>query len=234
MPLLDHFQGLLSTRRSWTAFHGAWATYIAEDLNERLGPGYYAEPLAQFNIEIDVATWEEGGSQLPASVWQPPAPHLTLPFTLVPDIVEVMIYRNEGGPILAGAVELVSPGNKDRPASREAFVSKCATYLYQGAGLVLIDIVTSRSANLHGAMLEQVSGGANENGVGASLFAGAYHPVANEAQTNLEIWFEPLALGQNLPTMPLWLRGGQHLPLDLETTYQRTVQKLKLPVNGTQ
>jgi len=36
----------------------------------------------------------------------------------------VKVFRNEGGPVLAGAVEFVSPGNKDRPAAREALVSK--------------------------------------------------------------------------------------------------------------
>ncbi len=230
MPLQDHFQGLLATRRSWTSFHSAWATYIAEDLNERLGTGFYAEPLVQFSIEIDVATWQESNSPLPAHGWQPSAPHLTIPFTLVTDTVEVQIHRNEGGPALAGAIELVSPGNKDRPASREAFVSKCAAYLHQGAGVVLVDIVTTRNADLHHALLERAGG--VQNPTGAHLFAGSYHPAIQKDESRLEVWYEPLALGQPLPTLPLWLKGGYQLPLDLDASYRRTVQKLKLPVNG--
>ena len=48
-----------------------------------------------------------------------------------PDRFQVKTYDDSawGKPQLAGAVELVSPANKDRPASREAFVSKCAAYL---------------------------------------------------------------------------------------------------------
>lgn len=231
MPLQDHFQGLLSTRRSWTSFHSAWATYIAEDLNERLGPDFFAEPLAQFSIEIDVATWQEGSEAVPSHDWKPSAPHLTIPFTLVTDVVEVQIHRNEGGPVLAGAVELVSPGNKDRPATREALVSKCASYLQQGVGLVLVDIVTNRNANFHRVLLERV-GGSQVDGADANLFAAAYRPVARQAQTQLEVWHEALSVGKSLPTLPLWLKGGYQLPLDLEATYQWTVEKLKLPVNG--
>ena len=38
----------------------------------------------------------------------------------------------------------------------------------------------------------------------------------------LDVWLEPIAVGQVLPTMPLWLRGGLCLPVALETTYERT------------
>lgn len=59
MSLQDHFHPPLSVRRHWHAFHNAWATYIASDLNQRLPEGYFAEPNVQFGIEIDVATFEE-------------------------------------------------------------------------------------------------------------------------------------------------------------------------------
>ena len=54
MPLLDHFQPPLSTRRHWHAFHNAWATSLAADLNQRLPEGYFVEPNVQFGIEIDM------------------------------------------------------------------------------------------------------------------------------------------------------------------------------------
>ena len=63
MPLQDHFLPPLSVRRYWHAFHNAWATYIASDLNENLPPGFFAAPNVQFGIEIDVATFEERGEQ---------------------------------------------------------------------------------------------------------------------------------------------------------------------------
>src|SRR5437867_1470942 len=99
MPLYDHFHDPLASRRHWTSFHAAWATYISEDLNERLPPGYFAEPLAQFAVEIDVAAWQERSSPpSPADgsseAWAPSAPGMTLPFVLATDNVEVLVFRN--------------------------------------------------------------------------------------------------------------------------------------------
>ncbi len=72
MPLCDHFHPPLSTRRHWHAFHNAWATYIAADLNHRLPEGYFAEPNVQFGIEIDVAAFEEqnGSASAISMIWQ--------------------------------------------------------------------------------------------------------------------------------------------------------------------
>src|SRR4051794_13873136 len=111
MRLLDHFRPPLSLRRHWHAFHNAWATYIASDLNARLPEGYFAEPNVQSGVEIDVAAFEESGSPDGGRVapWTPPAPSLTIPFTVVTDSVEVLVFESTAGPVLAGAIELVSP-----------------------------------------------------------------------------------------------------------------------------
>src|SRR5579884_2354484 len=99
MPLLDHFHEPLRSRRAWTSFHSSWATYLAEDLNGELPPGYFAEQIVQFALEIDVATWEESGgpprAEAAASAWEPPSPQATLPLVVVTDVVEVRIQRLE-------------------------------------------------------------------------------------------------------------------------------------------
>jgi hypothetical protein len=124
LPLQDHFRPPLSTRRHWHAFHNAWATYIAADLNDRLPEGYFAEPNVQFGIEIDVAAFEEpeGIVKFPnLSQWTAPEPTLSVPFLPLNERVEVSIFGTEGGPVLAGAIELVSPANKDRSKERSAW-----------------------------------------------------------------------------------------------------------------
>jgi len=68
---------------------------------------------------------------------------------LFPDEIEVHVFRRSGGTTLVAAIELISPGNKDRAEARRAFAAKCASYLQQGIGLVIVDIVTERQANLH-------------------------------------------------------------------------------------
>jgi hypothetical protein len=229
MNLLDHFCPPLSVRRHWHAFHNAWSTYLASHLNEQLPEGYFAEPNVQFGIEIDVATFEEGNghAQSLRPSWQVPAPTQTIPISVMTDIVEVLVYSREGGPLLAGAIELVSPANKDRPDHREAFVSKCAAYIQQGIGLLIVDVVTDRLANLHEALLARLnpSQPASEK---SSLYTSAYRLVEHEETPKLEMWYQPLAVGETLPTMPLWLRGSQCLAVDLHATYERTCREQRI------
>jgi Protein of unknown function (DUF4058) len=235
MPLLDHFRPPLSVQRHWHAFHNSWATYLAAQLNQRLPEGYFAEANVQFGIEIDVATfsetdrWEAAGQN---ETWTAPAPTLTLPIALLSDVVEVLVFSEEGGPTLAGAIELVSPANKDRPAHRAAFISKCAAYLQQGVGLVVVDVVTDRWANLHVELLEQL-GGAIPSPPDAGLYAAAYRPVERDGQPSLDIWHERLMLGEPLPAMPLWLPGHLCLPVELDSAYERTRREQRLTHAGT-
>lgn len=227
-PLQDHFRPPLSLRRHWHAFHNAWATYIASDLNQRLPEGYFAEPNVQFGIEIDVATFEEAGAGQVSGGWSAPAPTLTVPISIITDTVEVLVFGRDAGPVLAGAIELVSPANKDRPSHRDAFVAKCVAYLQTGVGLVVVDIVTDRRANLHDELLARLDT-PDALPWDAELYAVAYRPVKREDQTHLDIWQESLYLGSVLPTLPLWLPGSFSFPVDLGGTYDRTCREQRIP-----
>ena len=243
MPLEDHFHAPLSQRRHWQAFHNAWATHLAADLNQRLPKNYFAEPNVQFGLEIDVSTWEEPpstsrldrncASKQPAdnamvSQWKPPAPAQVIPFPFLGDTVEIAVFQIEEGPELVGAVELVSPANKDRLEHRDAFVAKCKAYLQQGVGVVLVDVVTSRGADLHGELLQAIQGSGIKAAESRGLQAAAYRPAEHDGPPRLEIWRETLELEKPLPTLPLWLRGAICLPVKLEATYERTCRDLRL------
>jgi hypothetical protein len=219
MPLLDHFHPPLSERRHWHSFHNSWATYLSSQLNVLLPAGYFAEANVQFGVEIDVAGLQEPGAPAPTG-WLPQAPQSSHPIELSGEVVEISIFSQSGGPQLAGAIELVSPSNKDRPAHREAFVSKCVTYLQAGVGLVIVDVVTERRADLYRDLL--LRPGVSDPGPGSALSGSAFRPVERDGIGVLDVWREPMALGQALPTLPLWLRGGLCLPVELETAYERT------------
>ena len=226
MPLLDHFRPPLSERRHWHSFHNSWATYLSSQLNARLPEGYFAEANVQVGVEIDVAAFEEPQAPPPGVGWVPGPPDASLPVEWPGAVVEVGIFSRSGGPRLAGAVELVSPANKDRPLHRDALVSKCATYLQAGVGLVLVDVVTERPADLHRDLLIRL--GAGDVGPGPPLSASAYRPVERSGAAALDVWREPLGLGRPLPTLPLWLRGGLCLPVELEATYERTCSEQRV------
>src|SRR5262245_32972814 len=111
MPLLDHFHPPLSERRHWHSFHNSWAPYLSSQLNTLLPEGYFAEPNVQFGVEIDVAAFDEAGVTPPMTLWTPPPPDASVPVELQLAVVEVGIFSRSGGPLLAGAVELISPAN---------------------------------------------------------------------------------------------------------------------------
>jgi hypothetical protein len=239
MVLQDHFRPPLGARRHWHAFLNAWATYIASDLNRRLPEGYFAELNVQFGIEIDVAAFEETDFPMSGSTaigpdpdgWTASAPKLTIPLPVLTDVVEVLVYDRDSRPTLAGAIELVSPANKDRPDHGHAFVTGCAAYLQQGLGLVIVDVVTGRLANLHEALLMRLGTGAALP-LDAELSASSYRPVDRDGQPSLDIWQESLAIGRSLPSLPLWLRGSLCLRVDLDATYDRTCREQRIPVNA--
>ncbi|WP_227254538.1 hypothetical protein [Frigoriglobus tundricola] len=114
----------------------------------------------------------------------------------------------------------MSPTNKDRQLHRDALVSKCAAYIQAGVGLVLVDVVTERFADLHRELLIRL--GADDPVCEPTLSGSAYRPVERGDTTVLDVWREPIAVDQPLPTLPLWLRGGLCLPVELEATYERT------------
>jgi hypothetical protein len=240
MPLLDHFHPPLATRRHWESFHVNWAGALADLLNESLLPqGYFAEEHVHRGaaLEIDVATFDEsssaslaGGSiaTLPTKVWTPEAPAMVIPAAF-PDSFEVLVFESEGGARLVAVIELVSPANKDRDAHRRAFAIKCASYLCQGISLIVVDIVTSRQANLHNEMM-RLTGQENAFMLSAdeTLYAVAYRPVVRDQQEQIETWPTSLAIGEPLPTLPLFLNAELALPLDLEATYTAACQRRRL------
>jgi len=232
MPLLDHFHPPLSQRRHWESFHSAWATGLANALNEEWLPdGYFAEEMITVGgrVEIDVANFEDakanakstsnGGLAVAKKTWTPPAPSATMP-AVFPDSFSVRVYSSEGGPTLVGTVELVSPSNKDRDAHRQAFAIKCAGYLHQGIGVVIVDIVTSRHFNLHNELVQLLGQPATFRMADEPfLYSGAYRPVTREDRSEIDLWRETLALGKELPVMPLALKGADVIALDFESTY---------------
>jgi hypothetical protein len=227
MPLLDHFRPPLVDRRDWHSFHHAWAAQLAGDLNDQTPDEFFAEPNVKFGIEIDVGTFEEpqAGVGGPGG-WSPPAADAEFPFLLTDAVAAVEVYRQFGGRVLCGVVELVSPANKDRPASHAAFVSKCETFLRAGVGVVVVDVVTERHADLHALILER--SGAGRPPLGSDLYAAAYRPTGTSPDGRLAVWERPLAVGEPLPSLPLWLPVGLCLEVRLEETYQRTLRQLKI------
>lgn len=241
MPLLDHFHPPLSVERRWEAFHSSWATRIVDALtDDLLPPGYIAEEHVHFgpSVEIDVATFARATDPVPATngtvatlaprVWAPPAADGVVPAVFV-DTFAVRVFSTETGPRLVAAIELVSPRNKDRDDSRRAFAIKVASYLVQGISVIVVDIVTSRLANLHHEILTLIRQSETLRlPDDAALYAVAYRPVQRGGSDGIDVWRSVLALGEPLPTLPLALNAELVLPIDFEATYAEAVLRRRL------
>ena len=147
-----------------------------------------------------------------------------------PDEVEVLVFRQFGGLILVGAIELVSPGNKDRSESRRAFAAKSAGYLQKGIGLLVVDLVSTRRANMHDELVELMGlNGDYRFPLDSLLYTVSYRPFRPKAdEDRIEVRPAPLEVSREMPTMPLALRGGPTVKIELEATYARARQRSQL------
>jgi hypothetical protein len=242
MPLLDHFHPPLSAERRWESFHSSWATKLADALTERwLPPNYIAEEHVHLgpSVEIDVATFaqeavataeEASGvvATLGSKVWTPPAADAVFS-AVFPDTFELRILSTDTGPRLVAAIELISPGNKDRPTERRAFATKVASYLYQGISVIIVDIVTNRRANLHNEILRVMEAAETLHmSSETTLYAVAYRPLRRGQGDEIDVWRAPLTLGAALPTLPLGLRADLVIPVDFEAAYAEACRRKRL------
>jgi hypothetical protein len=60
------------------------------------------------------------------------------------------------------------------------------------------------------------------------LCAVAYRSVASRRSTRVEVWPRRLAVGSELPTLPLWIDVDVCLPLPLEKTYEAACHALRI------
>jgi hypothetical protein len=244
MPLRDHFLPPLADRRRWDGFQGAWPAMIVVGLDRKLPQRYVAEPRVHLgSIEIDMGTFEEDEADSPSSrerdngggvataVWAPPKPTLAVATELpAMDEYEVRVYDARSGHRLVAAIEIVSPSNKDRPEHRRIFVAKCAALLQNRVSVTIVDLVTNRTFNLYGDLMDLFGQTDPSLADGPPpLYAVACRWARKEDAWLLETWSHPLTLGQPLPTLPLWLADNLAVPLDLEPSYEETCRVLRIP-----
>jgi hypothetical protein len=235
MPLLDHFHNPGKRRLPWTTMAQAWGVSLIGWLNRRLPRDEFRAEMNMHlgrQVEADVAELQEpdvprdGGRNGSVAVLSdaPPA-ILTVPASF-PDDMEVEIREEHDRARLVAVIELVSPSNKDRQSERAAFVAKCVTYLKRGIGLVVIDIVTERHANLHNELMQAIGGENPQLMPDTPTYVSGYRPVHRQATdvSEIEIWPYAAAVGQPIPSVPLGLRRGPVVLLDLEGTYTAAIE----------
>lgn len=241
MPLLDHFHKPTS-RVPWRSIHTGWLAALTVRLNAILPQGFIALDTMSIDggLEVDVGIEEEddpparatgssgGGAVVAAApaVYAPPPATGTALYEFS-DTMEIRVTNEDTGR-LVGAIEFVSPGNKDRGAKRDMFLAKCLDNVAGGACVVIVDVVTARRANLHNELATTLGAENLALPDEVSLYAATYRPIIRKKKMNVDVWVNALQIGSALPTMPMRIVAGLFVPVELEDTYVAACRGRKL------
>ena len=242
MPIRDHFRPPVSKKSSWEGFHAMWPASIVQQLRKLLPPGYVAEPRVRegAQMEIDIGALESDdaepymalndrcGGGLATATWTAYAPSVAVE-TEVPEEYEyeVRIFDLERERELVAAIEIVSPANKGRPESREAFVAKCAALLRRGVAVSILDLVSIRRFNLYAQLMTFIRHPDRTMSLqDPAIYAASCRWPTNGTRARLEAWAQTLVVGQPLPKIPLWLSNDKVITLDLEQSYEQACHDL--------
>jgi len=212
-------------------------------LNKVLPEPYYGSPRIHVGrlYELAVGTYAElpspamiedpGNGGVAVATYAPPKPTLTsVPASAYEhDIYEVRVYDSRRNRRLLAAIEIVSPSNKDRPETRSTFIAKAAALLQHDVCVSIVDIVSTSQFNLYGELLNFLEVGDPALGEEPPPMYAATMRMRSEGKRRLmESWYDPLVLGEPLPTLPVWLKETWAIPLELEAGYEESCQTLRI------
>lgn len=218
-------------------FHQAWITAIRDVLNEGvLPPDYYAlaEQVAG-SFGPDVLTLQtspngysatEGSDSaarprgLTAVASAPPQVSYTATTEMDEYVLKqnTLVIRHSSDDRIVALVEIVSPGNKASRHALRSFVDKATEALYRGYHLLILDLQPPGPRDrdgIHGAIWAEVGDELYQAPVEKRLTLAAY-----SAGHIKRAYVEPVAVGDVLPGMPLFLEPEAYVPVPLETAYQ--------------
>ena len=221
MPLHDW-----TDRDNFDGLHHVWITEIAGGLRRTLPPPYQvllgtsprlALGGSLHRPDVGVANGRHtNGHPTTAGAYR--EPDMEVPVGTLDEDLTVQVERNGR---LVAAVELISPRNKDRPASREYYATRYLSYLRGGVHLLLVD-VHRRPVGFSFPQLMNLEL-APELPAPPAPSAVVYRvgePIPPKGRF-LAVWSEPLTVGQPLPAVSLPLTVHLAVPVDLEGTYSR-------------
>ncbi len=130
-----------------------------------------------------------------------------------------IVIRHHLGRIVA-VIEIVSPGKKEKRGSIRNFVEKTVEFIESGIHVLAVDLFppTMRDPNgLHQLIWDEIADQPFELPEGMDRLLMSYN-AGNEKVA----YIEPLAIGESMPDMPLFLTPEIHVRIPLETTYHST------------
>lgn len=130
-----------------------------------------------------------------------------------------IVVKHHLGRIIA-VIEILSPGNKDSRAALRDFVDKTIDFLREGIHVLIVDLFppTPRDPlGIHKVIWDEIVEEDFAFPPGKDRILASYETGRERAA-----YVEPVAVGDPLPEMPLFLTNEVHVLVPLEPTYQAT------------
>jgi hypothetical protein len=211
-------------------FHSAWIIHIKEALNGGLLPANYYAMAEQHpgRVIADILTLrvdEESllGPRDSGTVAVADRPRVSRKAVAGPNATyramrRTLTIRHASNHRIVALLEILSPANKDRLSSVEDVVEKAHSALKRGCHLLVIDLFPPGPHDpkgMHGAIWESFDSEDYEPPPDKPLILAAYM-----ALPIVEVDYEPLTVGDELPDGPLYLQKDWFVNVPLEVTYQ--------------
>lgn len=219
-------------------FHQSWTIAIRNALNDgQLPPGYFA--MVEQRVggpEPDVIALElhpptDASSTGLAIAAMPPKTRFIIRSKAASYARKAnrITIRHPDGDVVA-VIEIVSPGNKDSRHALRAFARYAVEFLRAGVHLLIVDLFPPGRRDPQGI-----------HKVIWDYFHEEPFPLPQDKQLTLAAYavgmetvayVEPVAVGDPLPDMPLFLTADHYVPCPLESTYQTAWKQFPAPLKG--
>ena len=219
-------------------FHHAWIEEIKRNLNANLLPDdYYAMAEQQsgpfgpdvITLQSNQTAIEPLGGSGPDDITSDGNVLLAPPQIQLTAEADLEFYRRKqnmvavrhvSGDEIIAVVEIISRGNKSSSIAMRSLIDKAAELLTNGIHLILVDLQPPGPrdpSGIHALLWNEMT---------AQVYAKPDKPLTLAAYEASPIgatraYIQPVAVGDVMPDMPLFLRPGAHVPLPLQATYDR-------------
>ena len=218
-------------------FHQGWMISLRDALNAgRLPEGYFAmaeqvigrpeADVVALEIDSDDDLPSEGGGTATAVR---PQTAFVLPAEeerYAAKATRVVVYHGLGR--VVAVVEIVSPGNKNSRHALRSFVDKAVALIREGVSLLVVDLYPPGPRNpqgIHPLIWDEISDQPFMLPPGKPLTLAAYQCAPIKTA-----YVEPVAVGDRLPDMPLFLHDEWHVQTPLEEAYQAAWGVMPAPI----
>lgn len=220
-------------------FHLTWSTNLAAALNAGLLPaGFFAmaEQIAG-GPEPDVVALELPSAAVSPALagvmvdLDPPKSRFVVrsDAALYTRKANRITVRYPDGDVVA-VIEIVSPGNKDSRHAMRAFARKAVEFLQAGIHLLIVDVFPPNRRNpqgVHKVIWDRIEDVSFELPPDKQLTLAAY-----AAGSEIVAYVEPVAVGDVLPDLPIFLTPSYYVSCPLESTYQASWSVFPAPLKG--